>query len=298
MAARFLVVDVGGTDIKWAIADNGRLGDVHRTPTVQSNAHLLIEQLRSIHSAAAGTVALPWALCVAGLIDPTRGRVVSAANLPLRDELILDRLEAIGARPQFVTNDVAAAAAGEAARGTLALLQLGSGVAGRIVVDGVVLSGLHGYGGEVGHLLLVPRGRECACHRFGCVEAYVGMAALRREYAKLGRPPPSAAQMLKDAVADDVAARLVDEALDAASFAAAALVIACDPGTLRLGGGLAASWGERLRGAVEAGVLDRVPPGLARQTRVELSQLGERAALLGLLHLAAVEMPGPDNSRA
>jgi glucokinase len=286
VAGRFLVVDVGGTDTKWAVADNGVLGAVHRTPTERETPRRLFEQLCNLQTDAAGTEPLPWALCIAGLVDTTRGRVVSAANLPLRDEPILDRLAAVCARPQLVANDVAAAAVGEAAGGTLALLQIGSGVAGRIVVCGTVLSGVHGYGGEVGHLVLVPGGRECSCGRFGCVEAYAGLAALRREYEKLGRPAPSARQLLADADTDETAARLVDEALGAIAFAAAALVTACDPGTLRLGGGVAAVWGEKLRAAVEADVSDRVPPGLGPQTRFELSRLGERAPLLGLLHLA------------
>jgi glucokinase len=286
VARRFLVLDVGGTDTKWAVADDGVLGDVHRAPTERETPHRLFEQLGSLHADAAGTEPLPWALCVAGLVDTARSRVVSAANLPLRDEPILDRLATVGARPQLVANDVAAAAAGEAAGGTLALLQIGSGVAGRIVVDGAVLSGVHGYGGEVGHLVLVPGGRECACGRLGCVEAYAGMAGLRREYEKLGRPAPSARQLLTDADTDEAAARLVEGALGAIAFAAAALVTACDPGTLRLGGGVAAAWGEKLRAAVEADASDRVPPGLGPQTRFELSRLGERAPLLGLLHLA------------
>lgn len=286
MAGRFLVVDVGGTYIKWAVAENELLGDVHRAPTERKTPGRLFEQLGSLHADTAGTEPLPWALCVAGLVDTTRDRVVSAANLPLRDEPILDRLAAVGARPQLVANDVEAAAAGEAAGGTLALLQVGTGVAGRIVVEGAVLSGVHGYGGEVGHLNFVPGGRECACGRFGCVEAYAGMAGLRREYEKLARPAPSPRQLLADADTDEAAARLVEEALGAIAFAAAALVTACDPGTLRLGGGVAAVWGEKLRAAVESDVSDRVPPALGPQTRFELSRLGERAPLLGLLQLA------------
>ena len=289
VAGRLLVVDVGGTDTKWALADDGVLGSVHRTPTERETPGGLLRQLSSLHDDAAGTKRLPWALSIAGLVDRSRGRVISAANLPLRDEPILDRLAAVGARPLLIANDVAAAAAGEAMGGTLALLQIGSGVAGRIVIDGTVLSGVHGYGGEVGHLIFVPDGRECACGRFGCVEAYAGMAGLRREYERLGRPAPSPRQLLDDADTDEAAARLVAEARYAIAFAAGVLVTACDPGTVRLGGGVAAAWGEKLRATVEADVSDRVPPGLGPRTRFELSRLGERAPLLGLIHLAEAQ---------
>jgi glucokinase len=286
MARRLLVVDVGATDVKSAVAIDGALGAVQRTPTRRGSIRQLIDQLSGLHSDAAAGERLPWALCTAGIVDTTRGRILWSGNLGLEDEPIVERLAAAGSRPRLIVNDVDAAAVGEAAGGTLGLLQIGSGVAGRIVVDGAVLSGAHGYGGEVGHLVYLPGGRPCICGLAGCVEAYAGMRTIRKRYSELGRTAPSALQVLADAASDRYAAELLDDALSAIAFAAAVVVIASDPGTLRLGGGVAAAWGEELRAAVESGVADRVPPGLSKRTRFELSRLGERAPLLGLLHLA------------
>jgi glucokinase len=286
MAGRLLVVDVGATDVKWAVAIDGALGAVQRAPTRRDSIRQLIDQLSGLHSDAAASGPLPWALCTAGIVDTTRGRILWSGNLGLEDEPIVERLAAAGSRPRLIVNDVDAAAVGEAAGGTLGLLQIGSGVAGRIVVDGAVLSGAHGYGGEVGHLVYLPGGRPCICGLAGCVEAYAGMRTIRKRYSELGRTAPSALQVLADAASDRYAAELLDDALSAIAFAAAVVVIASDPGTLRLGGGVAAAWGEKLRAAIESGVADRVPPGLSKRTRFELSRLGERAPLLGLLHLA------------
>jgi glucokinase len=286
MARRLLVVDVGATDVKWAVAIDGALGTVQRTPTRRDSIRQLIDQLSGLHSDAAASEPLPWALCTAGIVDTARGRILWSGNLGLEDEPIVERLAEAGSRPRFIVNDVDAAAVGEAAGGTLALLQIGSGVAGRIVVDGAVSSGAHGYAGEVGHLVYLPGGRRCICGLAGCVEAYAGMRTIRERYSELGRTAPSALQVPADAASDRNAAELLDDALRAIAFAAAVVVIAYDPGTLRLGGGVAAAWGEKLRAAVENGVADRVPPGLSKRTRFELSRLGERAPLLGLLHLA------------
>jgi glucokinase len=286
MARRLLVVDVGATDVKWAVATDGALGAVQRTPTSRDSIRQLIDQLSGLHSDAAASEPLPWALCTAGIVDTARGRILWSGNLGLEDEPIVERLAEAGSRPRFIVNDVDAAAVGEAAGGTLALLQIGSGVAGRIVVDGAALSSAHGYGGEVGHLVYLTGGRPCTCGLAGCVEAYAGMTTIRKRYAELGRTVPSALQVLADAASDRYAAELLDDALSAIAFAAAVVVIAYDPGTLRLGGGVAAAWGEKLRAAVESGVAERVPPGLSKRTRFELSRLGERAPLLGLLHLA------------
>jgi len=286
MARRLLVVDVGATDVKWAVATYGALGAVQRTPTRRGSIRQLIDQLSGLHSDAAASEPLPWALCTAGIVDTARGRILWSGNLGLEDAPIVEQLAAAGSRPRFIVNDVDAAAVGEAAGGTLALLQIGSGVAGRFVVDGAALSSTHGYGGEVGHLVYLPGGRPCNCGLAGCVEAYAGMTTIRKRYSELGRTALSALQVLTDAATDRDAAELLDDALSAIAFAAAVVVIAYDPGTLRLGGGVAAAWGERLRAAVESGVADRVPPGLSKRTRFELSRLSERAPLLGLLHLA------------
>jgi glucokinase len=286
MARRLLVVDVGATDVKWAVATDGALDAVQRTPTRRGSIRQLIDQLGGLHSDAAASEPLPWALCTAGIVDTARGRILWSGNLGLEDEPIVEQLAAAGSRPRFIVNDVDAAAVGEAAGSSLALLQIGSGVAGRMVVDGAAFSSAYGYGGEVGHLVYLPGGRPCNCGQAGCVEAYAGMTTIRKRYSELGRTAPSALQVLADAASDGDAAELLDDALSAIAFAAAVVVIAYDPGTLRLGGGVAAAWGEKLRAAVESGVADRVPPGLSKRTRFELSRLGERAPLLGLLHLA------------
>lgn len=286
--ANFLVVDVGASTIKWSVASEGSLGKVHRIETKTHSADALLNQLFGVHSRASGIEPLPWALCIAGLVDAAHGRVIRSGNLGLKDEPIFDRLADLGAPPRFVVNDLTAAAAGEAAGGTMALLQVGSGLGGRIVVAGAVVSGVHGYGGELGHLVFVPSGRPCTCGLLGCIEAYAGMTAFRTRYRELGRTLTSPQQIIDDAAVDREAGRILEEALRAISFAAAVLVSASDPGIVRLGGGLAAAWGERLRAAVERGVSGRVPPELSRGTRVQLSKLRDRAPLLGLLYLAHV----------
>jgi glucokinase len=289
VSARFLAVDVGGTDVKWALADAGVLGDVKRVSTRRPGADRLVGQLRWLHSELAGHDRLPWALCVTGLVDPHQGVVTRSGSLALENVPLQDALAEGGERPLLVANDVTAAALGESENATLALLQIGSGVAGRSVVDGVVVAGARGLAGELGHLVFVNGGRRCVCGLEGCVEAYAGMASIRRRYAELGRPAPSAARVLEDAGRDRDAADVLDDALSAIAFAVAALVSVCDPGTVRLGGGVAAAWGETLRAAVEDGLRTRVPSELSSGTKVELSRLRERAPLIGLLRLAGVQ---------
>jgi glucokinase len=239
LADGFLAVDVGGSSIKSALVAHGRVERPTREP-VAPDLNGLIAQLNRL---AEGR---DWGLCIAGLVE--NGTVRYAANLPLRETPLPDLLDP---RPRVFVNDLVAATVGEAAGGTLALLQVGTGIAARHAVDGRVLPG-----GEIGHLRFREDGPSCRCGNRGCVEAYL-------------RAAESGAR---------------DEALEAIGFAAAALVAAWDPGTLRLGGGVAAAWGETLLEAVREAVTERVLPGTV--INVEAARLGDAAALVGLANLA------------
>jgi glucokinase len=239
-AEGFLAVDVGGSSVKSGRVVDGRVEDPRREP-VAGDLDGLIAQLERLVDGR------EWGLCIPGLIE--NGTVRYAANLPLREAPLLELLHP---RPRVLVNDLVAATAGEAGGGTLALLQIGTGIAARCAIDGEVLPG-----GEVGHLRFRDDGPRCSCGNGGCVEAYLREA-----------DGPT------------------DEALEAIGFAAAVLVAAWDPGTLRLGGGVAAAWGETLLEAVRAGLSERVLPSLAESTTVEPTRFGDSAALLGLAALA------------
>jgi glucokinase len=237
-AETFLAVDVGGTWVRSAAVADGQVGELAREP-VAPDLDRLLAQLERLAAQADS-----WGVCVPGVVED--GTVRYAANLPFRDTPLAELLTP---RPQVFANDLVAATVGEAAGGTLALLQVGTGIAARFALDGHVLPG-----GEVGHLRFRDDGPLCTCGKRGCVEAYVR-----------GTDAPT------------------EDALEAIGFAAAALVAAWDPGTLRVGGGVAAAWGETLLDAIREAVRERVLPGTA--VDVEPARLGDAAPLVGLARL-------------
>jgi glucokinase len=237
-AEGFLAVDVGGTWVKSGVVADRRVEKQARE-YVAADLDAIVAQLNRIVEGR------DWGLCVPGLVE--NGTVRYAANLPLQDTPLPELLDR---RPQVFVNDLVAATVGEASGGSLALLQVGTGVAARCAVDGRVLPG-----GEVGHLRFREDGPLCACGNRGCVEAYLR-----------GVDGPT------------------EDALEAIGFAAAVLVAAWDPGTLRLGGGVAEAWGETLLAAVREAVRERVLLGTA--TKIEPGRLGDSAALVGLAELA------------
>lgn len=86
--------------------------------------------------------------------------------------------------PAVLDNDANVAALGEALFGAgrgedhFALVTLGTGIGGGIVIDGRVLRGADGFAAEVGHLLVQPGGRTCGCGRAGCAEKYASVTGL------------------------------------------------------------------------------------------------------------------------
>lgn len=271
MSDAFFAVDVGGSSVKSALVVDGAVDAVAREP-IAAGLDGLVAQLERLHP---GTPA--WGLCLPGQVAD--GRVRGAVNLGLDDAPLLELLDLPA--PAAFANDLVAATTGEAAGGTLALLQVGTGIAGRFAVEGVVPPSATGLAGEVGHLTFRPGGLECSCGRRGCVEAYGGWRGIAARCGELGHDA-----LIDEVLEADWAEEIRADAVEAIGFAAAALVAAHDPGTLRLGGGVAAVWGEPLLEAVRAAVRHRVLPAVGEATVVEPTRLGEAAPLLGLALLA------------
>jgi glucokinase len=275
-AGPFLAVDVGGSSVKHALVMDGQL-EAQGRDVVAADLDGLVAQLRRIHDEAAAPA---WGLCIAGLVEPERGAVRYASNLPLRETPLVELLP----RPDVFANDLVAATVGEAEGGTLALLQAGTGIAGRCAIAGRVDA--RPYAGEVGHLRFRRDGLRCRCGQDGCAESYGAWGGILDRHAAAGRPEPTPASLFEAAEDDEWARDVLDGALEAIGFAASALVAACDPGTLRVGGGLAAAWGETLLAAIRESLATSVLPDVAAETIVEPARHGDAAALLGLYRLS------------
>ena len=283
-AGTFFAVDVGGSSVKSALVVDGKVGHQSREPVARDLDGLVRQIVRLCEAAGAPA----WGLCIAGLVDSDLGTVRYSANLGLHDAPIVELLESELPSPKVFANDLVAATVGEADGRTLALLQIGTGIAARWAVEGVVPSSATGHAGEVGHLRFRAGGRSCRCGNRGCAEAYGAWGGIADRYAEAGRPATTPAKLLEEAETDEWARQVLADALEATGFAAAALVAACDPGTVRVGGGVAAAWGETLLEAIRGALKEQVLPDIAAATAVESARLGDSAALVGLAALAAV----------
>ena len=157
----------------------------------------------------------------------------------------------------LVGNDANVAALGEiwmgAAKGAknAVMVTLGTGVGGGVIVNGKVIDGTHGAGGEIGHLTVDRHETAaCGCGKHGCLEQYSSATGVVRCMKKLLDENPDtpctlrgtefAAKDVFDAArnGDALAAREVDEMTDTLGMALATIAATVDPEMFMIGGGV------------------------------------------------------------
>lgn len=176
------------------------------------------------------------------------GFVRHAVNLGV-DELALAELlgERVG-RPVAVENDVKAASLGAAtllgSHGSLAYLNLGTGVAAGYVVDGRLRRGSRGTAGEIGHIPVDPDGHLCRCGQRGCIETLAGGAYVAEHWGSPSDYPVLAVFDAAD-LGDDRAVAIRAGLARGVASAVTVLALSIDPDRIVIGGGVTAL-GERL----------------------------------------------------
>ena len=160
--------------------------------------------------------------------------------------------------PVLVGNDANVAALGEiwmgAARGcrNAVMVTLGTGVGGGVIFNGKVIDGVHGAGGEIGHITVNPHETAvCGCGKRGCLEQYSSATGVVRCMNKLLEEDPDTPCVLRgtDFAAKDVfdaarsgdvlAAREVDQMTATLGMALANIAAVVDPEMFLVGGGVA-----------------------------------------------------------
>jgi glucokinase len=295
----FLGIDIGGTNIKMgAVASDGTVvarGLIETRPT-EGAAPAFVRIHEAARTLAPGGINGVGIGC-AGLVDEQRGVLASSPNLKGWEGA---RLAPLAARhfsvPVVIQNDANCAAYGESmARGTqgrnLVLITLGTGVGGGIVVDGRLVRGVIGFGGEIGHMTVDPDGPRCHCGRKGCLEAFVGSYAIKRTAHRLrprthGGPRLTAWRIFLAARQGEPWAReTVRIAGEHLGIGIAILLNTLNPGLVLIGGGVANGF-------------DQLAPHMRRTlrryafaeaigaARIELARLGNDAGIVGSAMLA------------
>jgi glucokinase len=242
-----LGLDIGGTKIDAVALDDAtqvlarvRVATGFGPEAVVHNAQSAATQVvEAAGGSATGIESI--GIGIPGIVDAEAGVVRHAVNLGLA-ELELARLlaERLGA-PVRVENDVNAASLGAyhllGLAGSMAYLNLGTGVAAGFVNDGAVWRGARGTAGEIGHIPIDPAGIRCACGQIGCLETIAGGGWVARKWG--GDSPLPVLELFDRADAgDERALTLRAELIAGAAAGVRILVLTADVETVVIGGGI------------------------------------------------------------
>jgi glucokinase len=269
-----LAVDIGGTKLAVGRVDgDGVLTDQRAVPTpAGGTAGELWDVLAGLVSAVRrGDEAVVGVGC-GGPMEPG-GATVSPLNVPAwRGFPLRARLGTLTGLPVHIDNDAKALALGEgwvgAARGVSNYIAMvvSTGVGGGIVLDGRLLDGATGNAGHIGHVIVEPAGRTCACGAQGCLEAEASGPSIR-----------TATGLDPEAVGDDVRRRV-------GTLVGRAVATVANLLDLRLAvvaGSVALGYGATFFGAAQVELDARARIEFARGARILPAGLGDAGPLVG-----------------
>ncbi|MDD6988063.1 ROK family protein [Ruminococcus sp.] len=246
---------------------------------------------------------------VPGAVNPKTGIIEYSANLFFHNWEVVQMMEERLGKKVHIENDANAAALGEylagsakGARNAVAIT-LGTGVGGGIIIDGKIYSGSNFAGAELGHMVIVKDGKECACGRRGCWETYAsatGLINLTKQ--KILSEKLEFSYMLKlcdgdinkvngrtafDAMrdGDPTAKSVVEEYISYLSCGLVNIINIFQPDVLCIGGGIS-NEGENLLGPVRSYIeRERYTKHNDKQTVICKCTLGNDAGIIGAAYL-------------
>ena len=310
----FAGVDLGGTSIKCVLGDEqGNLLFRHSIPT---ESHAGPERvLQRIGQAIqeltkqAGQTPIGLGMGVPGLVDVPNGITRFLPNLTThwKDVPAAEILSAHVNCPVRLLNDVRMATLGELVYGrgknvdSMVFIAIGTGIGGGVVIDGKLRLGPVGAAGELGHQTIDPQGPPCGCGNHGCLETLASGTALAAAGIRLmlmGLAPHlhdivggdanlvTAELMAEAAKQDEPVMDAIMQAADYLAIGVANAMVTLHPELVVLGGGVA-NMGDILFSRIREQVKQRVRMIPPESVRIEPSDLGSNAGVMGSIALAS-----------
>ncbi|WP_456364164.1 ROK family glucokinase [Priestia aryabhattai] len=244
---------------------------------------------------------------VPGFIDYETGSIAHAPNIPWNKNYPLKReLENVLGLPVELENDANLAAMGEmwlgAGKGkqNVVMVTLGTGVGGGIIVNGNVVRGSNGMGGEIGHIFSKDNGIICGCGKEGCLETIASATGIVRlaeaiieEYVdstilydlKQQKGRVETKDVFEAASnGDSYALSVVEESMKYLGIALSHIIHTNNPEVIVIGGGVSKA-GSFLLEQVQKQVEKYTLPRAYEVIKFELATLGNEAGVIGGAHL-------------
>lgn len=309
----YLGIDLGGTNIVAGVVDENYkiMAKAECKTAVPRPESEICESMAAVAKKAVEKAKLTMndiksiGIGVPGAVNPKTGKVEYSANLFFHNWEIVKMMKSLINKPVVIENDANAAAYGEFLAGSAKgannaiAITLGTGVGAGIIIDGKIYSGSNYAGAEMGHMVIVKDGKECACGRKGCWEAYAsatGLIALTKE--AILQEKPDFSYMLKSINGDinkisgltpfnamragDAAGKqVVDKYIEYLACGIVNAVNIFQPDILCIGGGISKE-GETLLAPLRALVEQyRYTKHNDKQTKIVSASLGNDAGIIG-----------------
>ena len=298
-------IDVGGTTVKCGLfKTDGTLVEKWEIPTRTENSgsEIVPDVAKTIEAKLAEKNISKEEVDGIGIGVPgpvnAEGDVIAAVNLFWGYKKLSKELNELTGLNVKVGNDANVAALGEAWKGAAAgaknviLVTLGTGVGGGIIVDGKVVAGHHGAGGEIGHANVMHDETEtCNCGNKGCLEQYTSATGIvrlaKQELASSEEPSVLREEKELSAKAvldgyksgDALSVRVMDKVGEILGGALAMFTAVVDPETIVIGGGVSKA-GQPLIDCI-ASHYKKYAFSACKETPIVIASLGNDAGIYG-----------------
>jgi glucokinase len=288
--SRHLGLDVGGTNLKWAVVEGDLEPRLLKTGRLRTDTHdgersvirQLLDLARAVFKEVEGIESV--GVGMPGVLDPDAGVTRFIPNIPGQWDGVQvsgQMTSAVGS-PTRLINDARAFALAEhglgAGRGATSMLgiTLGTGVGGGLILDGHLHLGHDGTAGEFGHQTILPDGPPCTCGNQGCLETLARADAIAGACGQ-----PTVEEAVAAAQAGDLRAqqgfRDVGRYL---GIGASNVVVLVSVDRIVIGGGVAAA-GEMLLDPIRQELERRVHVTDVARIKVVCGELGIWAGAIG-----------------
>lgn len=301
-------VDIGGTTVKMGLfQEDGTVLEKWEIKTRIENegAAILPDVAKSIEEKLQAYKIEKKDVCGVGVGVPAPvtddGVVKQTTNLGWGYKEVRRELEELTGLKAKIGNDANVAALGEMWKGggqgnkNMVMVTLGTGVGGGVIIDGKILTGTNGAGGEIGHIVMEPEETErCGCGKTGCLEQYASATGIvrlaRRQLAKFEgetvlKAESVTAKDVFDAVkaGDKAAIAIAEEFGRYLGYGLATVSALADPSIYVIGGGVSKA-GEILFDFIKEPYMEKAFFA-NKQVKFALAQLGNDAGIYGAAKL-------------
>ena len=240
-------IDIGGTKMKVGMFDEKK--QLIQVDEIKTPKEAIIETIcGAIKSVIHESRLQGIGIATAGIVDVKKGKITSAANVPEFVNLpLVQRLEETFHVPVAIANDANSAALAEGKVGAAVdaksyiCAAIGTGIGGGIIHNGELVHGNNGYGGEIGHMIIEPNGKQCGCGKKGCWETYASGRALERmiqEDPVLTKENLHPRELFENYAKNESCREIVDAFINYLSIGISNLQYVFDPEMIVIGGGV------------------------------------------------------------